>query len=231
MRHLAVIPARAGSKRIPNKNIKDFCGRPMMARPLEAVSRSGLFDSIHVSTDSHSVAELAAELGHPCEFLRNNDLSGDYATVLSVLNWVVEQYEQLGQHFDTVCLVYATAPFLTSEHLHQAHELLRHGRSKTPVVTVAPFPVPVEWALSVSETGLVSARNPEAALVRSQDLSAAYYECAMLFWLPRQALLGGGEVQTYPALPLVIPADEAIDIDTPEDWERAERTFRALRVL
>lgn len=203
----------------------------MLARSLAAASHSGLFDCVHVSTDSHFVADLAAELGHPCDFMRSDELSGDHATILSVLNWVVEQYEQRGQYFDTVCLIYATAPFLTSDQLLRAHELLNHGSFQTPVVTVSTFPVPVEWALSVNSDGLVSARNPEATLIRSQDLPAAYYECAMMFWLPRRALMGGGNVQTYPAVPLVVPADEAIDIDTPEDWDRAERAFRVARAL
>jgi len=222
---LAVIPARGGSKRIPRKNIAPFCGKPMIAYALDAVANSGMFDKIHVSTDSDEISEVVEALGFPVDFKRDAALADDFTGLVPVLRWVVEQYRLRGEVYDQICCIMPTAPLLRSQDIVEAFEIFSRHNARHPLLVTAKFPVPIEWAFRRSDDGLMTAVTPESLTRRSQDLPHAYYECGpFAIWNPSHLVSDNpltGQVLSY-----VIPAERAVDIDTPEDLVYAERLFR-----
>jgi len=227
MKRIAIIPARGGSKRIPGKNIKYFCGRPMISYALDAIRESKLFDEIHVSTDSLEVASVVANLGFEPTFMRDVSLAGDEVGLAPVLRWVIDQYAILGCTFDLVCCLMPTAPLLTSEDLCAATELFEKSGQEYPLLVFTRFPAPIEWAFRLNSTVMV-ANAPQELMRRSQDLEPAYYECGPFsMWTPAQLYhenpAGSG------VLPYILPNERAVDIDTPEDWKMAEKLYQAER--
>lgn len=222
---LAVILARGGSKRIPKKNIAPFCGRPMIAYALEAVANSGVFDKIHVSTDSDEICEVVEALGFPIDFKRDAALADDFTGLVPVLRWVVEQYRLKGEVYDQICGVMPTAPLLRSQDLVDAFNIFSKHDARYPLLVAAKFPVPIEWAFRRSEDGFMTSVSPENLTQRSQDLQHAYYECGpFAIWNPLH--LASDNPLTGQVLSYVIPAERAVDIDTPDDLAYAERLFR-----
>jgi len=222
---LAVIPARGGSKRIPKKNIAPFCGKPMIAYALEAVAGSGLFDKIHVSTDSAEICEVVEKLGFPVDFMRDPALADDFTGLVPVLRWVVDQYRLKGEGCDRICCVMPNAPLIRSQDFVEAFRIFERHEARHPLLVFAKFPVPVEWAFRRNEDGLMTAISPESLVIRSQDLPHAYYECGPFnLWAPEHLVTDNpltGQVLSY-----VLPAERAVDIDTPEDLAYAERLYR-----
>lgn len=222
---LAVIPARGGSKRIPGKNIAPFCGRPMIAYALEAAANSRMFDKIHVSTDSEEICQVVEALGFTVDFKRDATLADDFTGLVPVLRWVVDQYRLRGEVYDQICCIMPNAPLIRSQDLVEAFDIFTQHDARYPLLVVARFPVPVEWAFRRSEDGLMTAVSPENLTRRSQDLQHAYYECGpFTIWNPLHLASDNplvGQVLSY-----VLPAERAIDIDTPEDLVYAERLFR-----
>lgn len=225
---LAVIPARGGSKRIPKKNIVPFCGKPMIAYALDAARESGLFDRIHVSTDSTEIAEVVEKLGHSVDFMRGESLADDHTGIVPVLRWVVKEYEQRGQRYDQICCIMPNAPLLKSSDMVEAFRIFQQNQGSHPLLVYARFPVPVEWAFRRDEDGYMTADDPQKILMRSQDLQHAYYECGP-FNLWRYEHLQQEHPLSGKVLSYLMPTERAIDIDTPEDLAYAERLFQILR--
>lgn len=222
---LAVIPARGGSKRIPGKNIAPFCGRPMIAYALEAAANSGMFDRIHVSTDSEEICQVVESLGFPVDFKRDVALADDFTGLVPVLRWVVDQYRLRGEVYDQICCIMPNAPLIRSQDIVEAFDIFTQHDARYPLLVAARFPVPVEWAFRRSEDGLMTAVSPESLTRRSQDLQHAYYECGpFTIWNPSH--LASDNPLTGQVLSYVLPAERAVDIDTPEDLVYAERLFR-----
>ena len=151
MKRLAIIPARGGSKRIPNKNIKKFCGQPMLSYPIQAASKAGIFDTIHVSTDSQDIAQIASKFGFLPEFMRPKDLSGDHISIMQCLKYVVEKYENLGKKFDTVAMLYATSPLIDPDDLKQACIQFEANKTNSALLAVTPYPSPIEHAFRMDD--------------------------------------------------------------------------------
>lgn len=227
---LAIIPARGGSKRIPKKNIIPFCGKPMIAYALEAATGAGVFDKIHVSTDSPEIADTAGALRFPPDFMRTPDLSDDFTGLVPVLRWVVAQYRQRGEVYDEVCCIMPNAPLIESSDIADAFATFASHAGRHPLLVFARFPVPVEWAFRQREPGIMTAESPPNLLVRSQDLEHAYYECGP-FTIWRANHLESDNPLTGNVLSHVLPADRAVDIDTPEDLAYAERLYRLWKNL
>ena len=225
---LAVIPARGGSKRIPRKNIVPFCGRPMIAYALEAAADSGMFDKIHVSTDSEEICQVVQTLGFPVDFKRDANLADDFTGLVPVLRWVLDQYRLRGEVYDQICCISPNAPLIRGQDIIEAFDIFTQHSAQYPLLVVARFPVPVEWAFRRSEDGLMTAVSPENLTRRSQDLPHAYYECGpFTIWNPLH--LASDNPLTGQVLSYVLPAERAVDIDTPEDLIYAERLFRISR--
>ena len=221
MSSVAIITARGGSKRIPRKNIKEFCGKPIMAYSIQAALKSELFDEVMVSTDDAEIAEVARKYGAQVPFMRSAKNSDDYATTADVLSEVLEIYEQQGKFFDIMCCIYPTAPFVTSEKLQKAYEaFLEHGR--VTVVPVVSFSFPPQRGY-IRKDGFLQYKYPQYINSRSQDLEPFFHDAGQFYYFNTiqflQARKKGIELKKVPFL---LDEIEVQDIDTLMDWKIAE---------
>lgn len=227
LKSIAILPARGGSKRIPGKNIRDFNGQPMIAWPLQAARESGIFDIIHVSTDSSDVAAVAASLGAPPAFSRPDDLAGDMVPLRPVIRHVLSEYQNRGMTFDRAFVLFPCAPFLTATDLQRAADLYDANEGRHDLLSVAPYPVPVEWAYHLDPAGRLQPLQPAALSMRSQDIETSYYETGTFAVFNPARTLADAEGSSGNFIGFPIARECAIDIDTPEDWYLAERIHRA----
>jgi pseudaminic acid cytidylyltransferase len=225
---IAIMPARGGSKRLPGKNIAEFFGAPLLARSLSAARQSELFDTIHVSTDSAQIAEVAAALGHPVDFMRDAGLADDQTPLLPVAKWTLAQYAARGKRFGTVCLLMPTAPLIEAEDLRRAEALYRKHGGRHAVLAVARFPAPVEWALELAPDGQLTPREPGQMQRRSQDLEPAYYDAGAFVFYPA-ATVTAGQSDDRNFLAYVLDRHKAVDIDDADDLEFARVLMRGRR--
>lgn len=224
----AVIPARGGSKRIPRKNIRPFCGKPMLAWSIEAAQKSGCFDRIIVSTDDAEIAAVALQSGAEVPFMRPERLSDDHTGTTAVVQHAVEWLIAQGGDISEVCCLYATAPFVTTGDIQEGLELLLQSGAQY-AFSVTSYPFPIQRALRVTEQGRIALFQPEYADTRSQDLVEAYHDAGQFYWGTRDAWLGATAIYADHSVPVVLPRYRVQDIDTLEDWETAVRMFEAMR--
>lgn len=225
--NLAVIPARGGSKRIPRKNVREFCGRPMIAHPIEVALRSGLFDHVIVSTDDPEIADVARSHGASVPFVRPAELSDDHAATTPVVAHAVQWALDEGLPLDACCCLYATAPFVRSADLHLGFTLLQSGGWKY-VFSATTFAFPVLRAIRQDDSGRVSMLFPEHFSTRSQDLPEALHDAGQFYWGRPQAWLAGDRIFDVHSTTVLLPRWRVQDIDTPEDWGRAELLWRVI---
>ena len=227
MSRIAIIPARGGSKRIPRKNIKEFCGKPILAYSIEAALDSKLFDEVMVSTDDNEIAEVAKKYGASVPFLRSSETANDFAILKDVLNEVLAKYNELGENFDEVCCILPTAPLVEVNDILKSHEILEKERCVT-VVPVVKYSYTIFRSLKI-ENGRLVMNWPENYRKRSQDLPEAYHDAGLFCWYSkeyfREKMAGFGEN----ACPYVLNEEKAQDIDTVEDWRMAEMKYRMLK--
>lgn len=218
MKNLAVITARGGSKRIPKKNIKPFCGKPIIAYSIEAALNSGLFDEVMVSTDDEEIAEIARQYGAKVPFMRSAKTSDDFATTRDVLVEVLTEYHNRGMDFDYMCCVYPTAPFVTPEKLQKTYELLleKNADDASPLVR---YSYPPQRAFYIRDYHKV-ALHPEMMPMRSQDLEPIFHDAGQFYFYKVASYLEPSE--SYYSLPIEFPETEVQDIDNLEDWVLAE---------
>jgi len=225
---IAVIPARGGSKRIPRKNVKDFCGKPMIGWPIEAARASGIFDRVIVSTDDPEIAAIAASLGAEVPFVRPAELADDHAGTTEVVahatQWALNQQLKVSE----VCCIYATAPFVEPDDLRRGLSALESGAWRY-AFSATEFPAPIFRAFRPLSGGGVQMFFPEHMATRSQDLPAALHDAGQFYWGTKQAWLDMSPVFSEHSIAVLIPRTRSQDIDTPEDWEFAEALFRLSR--
>lgn len=227
MNQLAVITARGGSKRIPRKNIKDFCGKPIMAYSIEAALKSGAFDTVMVSTDDREIAKIAEKYGATVPFFRSEKTSNDFAVTSQVLAEVLEEYESRGQCFDRVCCIYPTAPFITAERLRTAMELLEEKQADS-VLPVVRFSFPPQRGV-VLEDGFLKFKWPEHRNARSQDLEPFYHDVGQFYCVNAESFRKQRVLVMERTVPLILSELEIQDIDTEEDWKLAELKYQMLK--
>ncbi|EKD80049.1 MAG: Pseudaminic acid CMP-transferase [uncultured bacterium] len=227
MSTLAIIPARGGSKRIPRKNIRAFLGQPIISYPIAAALDSKLFDEVMVSTDDQEIASVAKSLGATIPFLPSRETASDTATTLSVLLEVLSIYEKQGRYFESVCCLYPTAVFITTEIIKQAHEMLQTGETNG-VATFANYEHPIQRAFKI-EGYNITLRNPEHWDTRTQDLEPSYYDTGQLYFLKTSVLQDEQRVFVSNMKPLILESSQVQDIDTLEDWSLAEMKYTHLR--
>ncbi|CAM0553726.1 CMP-N,N'-diacetyllegionaminic acid synthase [Vreelandella titanicae] len=228
MNRIAIIPARGGSKRIPRKNIKDFCGKPMMAWSIEAAKASGCFDRIIVSTDDREIAKVAEQWGAEAPFLRPNDLADDYTGTLPVIRHAVEWLNDHEMIVGYACCVYATAPFVTPEDIQRGWELMQQSVASF-VFSVTSYAFPIQRAIRITENGRVAMFNPEHFQTRSQDLEEAWHDAGQFYWGTADSWLEEKMIFGEDSVLVKLPRNRVQDIDTPEDWARAEWLFKAMQ--
>lgn len=227
MSNIAIITARGGSKRIPRKNIKEFCGKPIIAYSIEAALNSGLFDEVMVSTDSKEIADISEKYGASIPFFRSEKTSGDYATTEDVILEVLEMYKEQGREFDNVCCIYPTAPFVNAEKLRNASEMLDKDPGINAVVPVVRFSFPPQRGM-VSRGGFLEYEFPENAMKRSQDLEPVYHDCGQFYFCRISALNEFKDLICPGSVPIEMPEEEVQDIDNYSDWNMAELKFRMM---
>lgn len=227
---LAVIPARGGSKRIPRKNVKEFAGRPIIAWSIEAALSSGCFDDVVVSTDDDEIARIARASGAAVPFRRPAHLSTDHADTLSVMRHAIEWQAASGAAPEEACCIYATAPFVQPEDLRRGLETL-HEMNSAYAFSVTTFPFPIQRAIRITSEGRVEMLQPEHMGTRSQDLEEAFHDAGQFYWGRASAWASGTPIFSPDAAPVPVPRHRVQDIDTPEDWVRAEWLFKAMRAL
>ncbi|QXI13564.1 pseudaminic acid cytidylyltransferase [Pseudomonas zeae] len=225
MSNVAIIPARGGSKRIPRKNLLPFDGVPMIVRSIRTALESGLFDQVVVSTDDAEIADVARVHGAQVPFLRPVDLADDFTGTAAV---IVHALEQLPS-FDFACCIYATAPLLQVRYLREGLELLERHADKSFAFSVCDFGFPVQRALTLDEQGALRALYPEFRNTRSQDLPKAFQDAGQFYWGRTEAWLRGEVLYSPASLPVILPRHLVQDIDTAEDWKRAEYLYAALK--
>jgi pseudaminic acid cytidylyltransferase len=225
---IAVIPARGGSKRIPRKNIKVFCGKPMIAWSIEAALQSACFDQVIVSTDDAEIAEVARQCGAQVPFVRPATLSGDHTGTIPVIKHAVEWFQAQGKTPEQVCCLYATAPFVSADDLRRGLALLTDTACDY-AFSVTSYAFPIQRAIRVTADNRVEMFNPEHFNTRSQDLEDAYHDAGQFYWGRANAWLQEKMIFSPASIPVLLPRHRVQDIDTPEDWTRAEWMFKALQ--
>lgn len=222
--NIAVIPARGGSKRIPRKNIKEFHGKPIIAWSIEAAVQSGCFTHIIVSTDDEEIAEVARSYGAKVPFMRPAELADDYTGTVPVIKHAVEWFEEHEGKIYYVCCIYPTAPFVMSNDIIKGHELITKNDCDY-VITVTMYNYPIQRALKIDRDGYTNMFYPEKYETRSQDLEEAYHDAGQFYWGKAEAWKEQKPVLNALSLPVVLPNHRVQDIDTLQDWKRAELLF------
>lgn len=218
--NIAIIPARGGSKRIPRKNIKEFCGKPMIAYAITAAKDSGLFEHIVVSTDDEEIAQIARAWGAETPFVRPTELANDYTATVPVIAHGIEACRSLGWNFDQVCCIYPGVPFIQTDDLRGALVRLTSNEADYCFL-VAEYPSVIQRALKLLSNGKMQPFYPEFVTTRTQDLEPAYHDAGQFYWGKADAWLTNPKIHSS-GLGYVIPNWRVVDIDTQDDWARAE---------
>jgi len=224
--NIAIIPARGGSKRIPRKNINFFLGKPIIAYSIKTAIDSKLFDKVIVSTDDKEIARVSKKYGAEVPFFRPKELSDDFTSTNDVvkhtINWLIEK----GIKVNNVCCIYATAPFVKRKYLKEGYEKLQNS-NKSFAFSVTSFTFPIQRAIKITN-GEISMYYPHHLLTRSQDLEEAYHDAGQFYWGKAQAFLDDESIFSEKSIPVVLPRYLVQDIDTLEDWHRAELMYKVL---
>lgn len=224
---LCVIPARGGSKRIPRKNTRDFCGRPIIAWSIDAAVKSECFDRIIVSTDDEDIASVAKQYGAEIPFMRPAQLADDYTGTTAVIAHAIEWHNSHGEETSKVCCLYATAPFVQATDLQKGLDILESSEAGY-AFSVTSYAFPIQRAIRITGDQRAEMFQPEHFNTRSQDLEEAWHDAGQFYWGRAAAWLGNKPIFSSDAVPVLLPRHRVQDIDTPEDWERAELMFKLL---
>lgn len=224
MKNLAIIPARGGSKRIPNKNIKKFMGKPIISYSIEAALSTELFDEVMVSTDDIEIAEVALQYGAKVPFMRSTNTADDYSTLADVLREVLDQYKLSGQEYDNMCCILATCPLIMPETIVEGYNKLITNENISTVYPIVPFSYPVQRCLQIDEIGIISMKWEKYSTSRSQDLESLYHDSGTFYWHKIDMWRNG----TLKRAAIVMDEMNVQDIDTETDWKLAELKYSLL---
>lgn len=227
MSNLCIITARGGSKRIPNKNIKEFCGKPIIAYSIIAALESKIFSEVMVSTDSENIAKVAKEFGASVPFMRSAKNSDDFATTADVLLEVLGEYEKRGFCPQNFACIYPTAPFVTAQKLQGAYEILQKQNANS-VISVCKFSFPPQRAFCV-ENGFLAYKEPQNAPKRSQDLEPLFHDAGQFYFYNTKKFLSLNGQITQGIAPFELSEIQTQDIDNQSDWEIAELKFKLMQ--
>lgn len=224
---IAIITARGGSKRIPRKNIREFCGKPIIAYSIEAAIESEVFDTVMVSTDDTEIAEIAKNYGAEVPFLRSSETSGDYATTSDVIKEVLARYKNMGMEFDYAACIYPTAPFITPGRLKEAMTMMEEN-NPVEIIPVVPFSFPPQRCFVIDDSGYMEYKYKEYMNMRSQDLEKQYHDAGQFYVynVEKYLELNGNISEGF--MPVILTDIEVQDIDNEEDWKVAELKYRLM---
>ena len=223
----AIITARGGSKRIPKKNIREFCGKPIIAYSIEAAIESTLFDEVMVSTDSEEIGNVAKKYGATVPFIRSEETSNDYADTTDVLHEVIKKYKEQGIFFDEFCCIYPTAPFITSEKLRESYQLLQDEDVYNVIPMVSFSYTPQKGMICVGK--YIQAAYPDLMVMRSQDLPVIYHDCGQFYWIKTAEYEKNDDLLSNHTRPFWVSELEVQDIDNESDWKLAEIKYKYMK--
>lgn len=226
---IAIIPARGGSKRIPRKNVKAFSGKPIIAYPIQAALSSGVFDKVIVTTDDAEISNVARLYGAETPFVRPADLANDHATTVPVIKHAINWVNTNVAPVDFACCIYATAPFVQSRDLAASYMKLVHENVEGYVFSACTFPFPIQRAFKVKANGCVEMFEPRNYNTRSQDLEHAYQDAGQFYWGAASSYMEEKMFFSTDSKAYILPRHMVQDIDSAEDWTRAELMFAALK--
>lgn len=226
MKTLAIITARGGSKRIPRKNIKEFCGKPIMAYSVEACVQSGVFDTVMVSTEDEEIAQIGKKYGAQVPFYRSEKTAGDFANTNDVIDEVIAEYEKRGEFFDFIACIYPTAPFITAERIRDAVNKLSESDADS-LIPVVGFSFPPQRGMEIVD-GCLQLVYPQYRDTRSQDLTPHYHDAGQFYIMRTESYKKTGRIMAGKILPFVLSEMEVQDIDNPVDWELAELKYKLI---
>lgn len=229
MGNIALIPARGGSKRIPKKNIRLFLGKPIIAYSIEAAQKSNCFEKIIVSTDCPEIKKIALEYGAEVPFVRPKEISDDLSTTIDVIKHCIEWLNGKDTPPSLICCIYATAPFIKPSDIIKGCENLNSDEHASYSFTVTSFPFPIQRALKI-KNGKLKMFQPEHLLTRSQDLEEAYHDAGQFYWGKPKSFLENTPIFSKKSIPIKLPRYLVQDIDTEEDWLRAELLYKASKL-
>lgn len=224
---VAIIPARGGSKRIPKKNIKNFHGKPLIAYSIEVALKSKLFDKVVVSTDDEEIAKIAKEFGAEVPFLRPKELSDDFTGTGAVINHAINFLKEQGENIDFVCTIYATAPLLQEKYLIKAYEKIKDSNAKN-AFSCTSMPFPIQRTFKITSNERCEMFWPENFMKRSQDLEEAFQDAGQFYWTNLN-IKSNEIIFSKDSIPIILPRYLVQDIDTLEDWQRAEFMYEAIK--
>ncbi len=225
--NICVIPARGGSKRIPRKNIKEFNGKPIIAYSIEAAIKAQCFDEVIVSTDDEEISAIAESYGAQVPFIRPTNLANDHATTIPVIKHTINWMESKNYIIDNVCCLYATAPFIQAKLIEKAYEQLI-DTDASYCFSVTSFPFPIQRAIKIVTNNRVKMFYPKNFNSRSQDLEESYHDAGQFYWGNAQAYKDELPFFTEKSSPYILPRYLVQDIDSNEDWVRAEVMYQVL---
>jgi pseudaminic acid cytidylyltransferase len=222
-KRLLIIPARAGSKRIKNKNIKLFFEKPMIHYPLKTAIASKIFDKIHVSTDSKKIKKIVEKIGNFTDFQRPKNLSNDNSSLISVLNHVLDKYESKGLEFDEVWSILPCSPLLTKEDIWACKKLI--NKYNQPIIAISPFPAPISWGFQLKNKTIFKANEKK---IRDKKLSKAvsYYDSGQIYCFPANILKNNKFSFRNKIIAHKLPLERSVDIDTVDDWNLAKILYK-----
>ena len=223
---IAIITARGGSKRIPGKNIKNFCGKPIIAYSIEAALKSGLFSEVMVSTDSQKIAQIAQEYGASVPFMRSAKTADDYATTSDVIMEVMDNYKKLGRTFEYICCIYPTAPFVTAQKLIAAQTIMEE-KHPVMVMPMTAFSYPPQRCYVMNDDGFMGYKYPQYSRTRSQDLENMRLSIIIPVYNAEKYLALHGQVNEG-VMPIIVSELEVQDIDNEDDWKIAELKYQLM---
>lgn len=227
-KNLAIVPAKGFSRRLPNKNILDFEGKPLLVRSLESVlGASELFDDIHVSTDSPLVLNTLAELPscYP-KFIRPNRLSGDDIGLTEVCTFVLSAYRSMGVEFENICLLWATAPLRTASDIIESYKLLND--SADAVIGVTTYDLPFHCAQFLHQDGSIVPVSHDDFWRSTAEMPKVVCDCGSFAWVRVAALEREKTWMPSKTKGFVLDKNRSVDIDTAEDFEHAEYLYKRL---
>lgn len=224
---VAIITARGGSKRIPRKNIREFCGKPIIAYSIEAALKSGIFDIVMVSTDDEEIADVARRYGAEVPFMRSEKTASDFATTADVIKEVLAKYKEMGEEFEYACCIYPTAPFITPKRLREAMELMRENKP-VEVIPVVAFSFPPQRCFVIDDVGYMGYKYKEYKNARSQDLERQYHDAGQFYVYHVEKYLEVDGNISEGLMPIILTELEVQDIDNEEDWKVAEFKYKLL---
>lgn len=224
---IAIIPARGGSKRIPGKNSKMFCGKPMIAWAIGYALESKMFDRVIVSTDDEHIAQVACSTGAETPFVRPADLADDWTPTVPVIAHAVETCQAMGWPIEYACCIYPCVPFLQTSDLVDAFGLMQKNDAHF-AYPITDYSQPIQRAMRRLPTGQMQFFQPEYELSRTQDLEKSYHDTGQFYWGKASAWTARMKMHTA-GVGLMVPNWRVVDIDNADDWRRAELLFEVLK--